>query len=409
MKNRKTVLMAILPILACIAPSPIAQATDLGGVLPGANNADGIGVLTNLTTGGFNTGTGWLSLASLTTGSFNTGVGAGTLVLNLGDLNTATGAGALLANDFGSRNTANGALSLSNNTTGVDNTAVGAYALFANVTGQANTATGSFALQNNNTGGINTAVGNAALAANTSGTGNTGIGVVALRNNTTGNNNIALGPFAGRDLTTGANNIDIGNLGIAGESNTLRIGTTGTQTATYVAGIFGATVTEGVPVIVDNQGHLGTAVSSARFKQDVQAMGQASKAILSLKPVTFCYTRDAKGKRQFGLIAEEVAKVNPDLVVNDRDGKPYTVRYDAVNAMLLNEFLKARKKAEELEATVARLEATAAKQQANGAEQQKQIAALAAAVKEQTSQIQKVAARGELDKTVQQMAINGSR
>src|SRR5205823_9605900 len=173
--------------------------------------------------------------------------------------------------------------------------------------------------------------------------------------NTTGSSNIALGSNAGVNLTTGSNNIDIGNKGKAGESDYIRIGTKGTQTHTLIAGISGATVAGGVGVIIDTNGHLGTVVSSERFKDKVKPMDKASEVILALKPVTFRYTKelDPAGIPQFGLVAEEVEKVNPDLVARDEQGKPYSVRYEAVNAMLLNEFLKEHRKVEKLESTVA--------------------------------------------------------
>jgi hypothetical protein len=217
-----------------------------------------------------------------------------------------------------------------------------------------------------------------ALGSNTSGSVNTAVGKGALRNNTTGSGNIALGIFAGRDLTTGDNNIDIGNDGVADEANTIRIGTVGTQTATFVAGISGNPPLVGDPVVVDANGQLGTATSSARFKKDIKPMDKTSEAILSLKPVSFQYKNDSKGTAQFGLIAEEVAKVNPALVVRDRNGEIYSVRYEAVNAMLLNEFLKARRQIDA---------------------QQKQIDAL-------TVGLQKVSAQREVSKAAPQTVLN---
>jgi hypothetical protein len=183
---------------------------------------------------------------------------------------------------------------------------------------------------------------------------NAAIGFQALTMNTTGRDNIALGFSAGADLTTGYNNIDIGNRGFAGEANTTRIGRVETQTATFIAGISGATVPTGVAVIVDSNGHLGTTTSSARFKEAIQRMDKASESILALKPVTFRYKQeiDPAGIPQFGLVAEEVEKVDPDLVARDEQGTPYTVRYEAVNAMLLNEFLKEHRKVEQLEKQV---------------------------------------------------------
>src|SRR5438477_380078 len=221
-----------------------------------------------------------------------------------------------------------------------------------------NTAEGDGALSSVTTGFSNTANGFSALFSNTTGIDNTANGVEALFFNTTGSSNIALGVSAGQNLTTGNNNIDIGNPGVAAEANTIRIGTVGTQTKTFIAGISGAGVT-GVAVKVNAAGQLGTAPSSERFKDAIKPMDKASEAVLALKPVTFHYKKelDPDGTPQFGLIAEEVAKVNPDLVARDDQGKIYTVRYDAVNAMLLNEFLKEHSKVEELKKQVERLTA----------------------------------------------------
>src|SRR5207302_9066382 len=230
------------------------------------------------------------------------------------------------------------------NTGGNHNTADGLEALFSNTTGSANTADGLDALFSNTTGSFNTADGHTALRQNTTGEGNTATGFRALVRNTTGNGNIALGNNAGGNLTTGSNNIDIFDRGVAGEANTIRIGKQGTQRTTFIAGISGGTVT-GTAVVVDSNGQLGVAPSSQRFKDAINPMAKASEAILALKPVTFRYKKDLDpaGIPQFGLVAEAVEKVNPDVVARDKPGKPYTVRYEAVNAMLLNEFLKARR------------------------------------------------------------------
>jgi hypothetical protein len=246
---------------------------------------------------------------------------------------------------------------------------------------------------NNTIGGRNTAIGRNALSLNTTGSFNTASGYQALFNNTTGQFNIALGPSAGGSLTTGDSNIDIGNVGFPGESRTIRIGDT--QTKTFIAGIRGATVVSGVPVVIDGNGQLGTIVSSKRFKKEIHPMERASEAILALKPVTFQYKSDATETPQFGLIAEEVAAVNPDLVVRDKKGEIYTVRYDAVNAMLLNEFLKAHRKAQELETTVAQQQKSF---RAKFAEQEKQIEGLA-------SGLQKVSAQVEATKSERQVAV----
>jgi hypothetical protein len=307
----------------------------------------------------------------------NTILGDDALISNTtGGDNTATGIKALQFNTTGYENTATGSFALMNNTQGLSNTAVGNDALYGNTIGDYNTATGDGALQANTTGEQNTAIGLQALGSNTKGASNTGAGYQALWNNIHGSNNtadgfralfnntsgsfnIALGYQAGQNLTTGNNNIDIGAFGVAGESNTIRIGKQPTQSATFIAGISGATVPTGVAVIVDSNGQLGTLVSSERFKEAIQPMDTASEAILALQPVTFRYKHnlDPEGIPQFGLVAEDVEKVNPDLVARDNEGKPYTVRYEAVNAMLLNEFLKEHQMVQELKKQVAELTA----------------------------------------------------
>ncbi len=268
---------------------------------------------------------------------------------------------------------------LSGNKTGAKNMAIGYSALISNTTGDFSTASGFGALSANKTGNSNTAFGYSALSANT------------------GGNNIALGSAAGRKLTTGNHNIDIGNIGGAGESSTIRIGTAVDQTATFIAGISGSTVAAGVGVIIDTNGQLGTVVSSRRFKDAIQPMDKASEAILSLQPVSFRYKKelDPVGIPQFGLVAEDVAKVNPDLVARDNQGKPYTVRYEAVNAMLLNEFLKEHRTVEELKTAVAKQETIIAQQQNDFAraleQQRKEMKAL-------TSKVQKVSEQVQLSK-----------
>jgi len=307
----------------------------------------------------------------------NTAVGDSALIsLTSGTYNTAMGSEALLSNTYGTDNTATGFLALADNTGGSSNTAIGGGALEQNTTGSGNIATGNDALTNNTTGNVNTANGVSALFNNTTGGSNVALGSYALFLNTTGGNNIALGNNAGFNLTTGGNNIDIGNPGVPGEYKTIRIGTKQTHRSTFIAGISGVTVAGGVGVIIDSNGHLGTVVSSARFKETVKPMDKVSEAILALKPVTFRYKHDLdpEGIPQFGLVAEEVEKVNPDLVVRDEQGKPYTVRYEAVNAMLLNEFLKAHRKIQELEA--------------NAAKQQKQIEALTAGLQKVSAQLE---------------------
>jgi len=315
-----------------------------------------------------------------TTGSQNTANGFQALFSNtIGNSNTATGWEALTFNTTGNNNTATGTGSLQFNITGTENTATGVDALFANTIGTNNTANGAFALSSDTTGSDNTATGEEALEANTTGHDNTANGTNALLNNITGSSNIAIGSSAGLNLTTGSNDIDIGNAGVAAEANTIRIGTQGTQTKTFIAGV-SATAVTGSTVKVNSNGQIGVAPSSERFKEAIKPMDKASEAILSLKPVTFRYKHDLDpdGIPQFGLVAEEVEKVNPDLVARDDQGKPYTVRYEAVNAMLLNEFIKARRQIES---------------------QQKQIDAL-------TAGLRKVSAQLELSKSAPQTVLN---
>jgi uncharacterized coiled-coil protein SlyX len=239
-----------------------------------------------------------------------------------------------------------------------------------------------------------------ALSNNTVGNNNTANGRAALLRNTTGSSNIALGINAGGNLTIGNSNIDIGNAGVAAEANTTRVGTQGTQRRAFIAGISGTAVT-GSPVVVNAGGQLGVAASSERFKDEIKHMDKASEAILALQPVTFRYKKDIDPDRvpQFGLVAEEVAKVNPDLVARDAKGEVYTVRYDAVNAMLLNEFLKEHRKVQEQDVTIAQVRSTVATQGATIAEQQKQIEAL-------TAGLQKVNAQIEASKFPPQMLVN---
>jgi Chaperone of endosialidase len=368
------------------------------GGYAGANTAEGQNALLNLTTGTANTAVGFLSLSMQLKANFNTALGAGALLVNGADENTATGAGALLSNTRGNPNTANGAFALFLNTDGAFNTATGGRALFSNTDGSNNTADGATALFNNTVGSDNTADGVSALTNNVSGNFNTAIGASALFNNTTGSNNIALGFLAG-DNVTGDNNIDIGAEGVAGDSNTIRIGTN--QRGAFIAGIRGATTANvnAIPVLIDSAGQLGTLSSSGRFKKDIESMDKISEAMLALKPVTFHYKNDNTSTRQFGLIAEDVAKVNPDLVVRDNNGEIYTVRYDAVNAMLLNEFLKEHKKVEQQQASTAELKSTVA-------QQQKGIEVLTAQIKEQAALIQNVSARIEIAKPAPQLVLN---
>jgi len=347
--------------LVCFALVQNTQAVNPppDGDYPGGNTAEGENALLNLTSGTYNTAVGYLSLLSNAANSFNTAIGAGTLLANTAGQNTATGAGALL-----------------NNTTGDSNTANGAFALFDNTVGGGNTANGFAALGNNTTSSFNTANGaNALLNNTTGGDGNTAIGYQALNNNTTGSGNIALGAFSGNAITTADQVICIG-AGLAGANE---------DNSCFIGEIFGVTSSNGTPVFINSNHKLGTSTSSKRFKEDIKPMDNASERLFSLKPVTFRYKEDIDPDRkaQFGLVAEDVEKINPDLVVRDKEGKAYSVRYDQVNAMLLNEFLKEHRKNEEQGVTIAEL--------------QKQIEAL-------TAGLQKVNARLETSRPAPQVA-----
>jgi len=364
--------LGLLPKAQAVVPAP-------DGCYPGFTTAEGCLALQNLTTGAANTGVGWRALFTDMTGSFNTGVGAGTLVLNTSDSNTAVGAAAMLLN-----------------TTGHDNVAVGTDALVHNDTGVQNTATGSFALFSN-TGGGNTATGAQALQSNTIGGNNTAIGAGTLFFTTNSNNNTALGANAGDSVTTASNVICIGANG-ADVSDSCFIGNIRDVTTH---------INNAIPVLIDAAGQLGTMSSSKRFKKEIKPMDDASEAILALKPVTFHYKSDKTNRPEFGLIAEEVAEVNPYLVVRDKNGEIYTVRYEAVNAMLLNEFLKEHRKVEELTSTVATKLATVAELRSTVAQQQKRMEVLTARLNEQASQIQKVSAQLEASKAAPQVVLNG--
>jgi len=360
MTNRNTIFITILLALACFAfpqRAPAVVPAPDGGY-PGGNTAEEDLALGSLNTGIYNNAVGIYSLLSLTTGNFNTATGAGTLLANTADQNTATGAGALLSNTTGSLNTANGAFALFSNTNGSSNTACGTSALLSNTTGVSNTANGSAALQDTTIGDFNTAIGDNALSFNT-----------------TGSRNIALGAQAGNTVTTASNVICIG----AGGQNV--------SNSCYIGQIFGVTSFGGSAVFIDATGRLGTATSSRRFKEEIKPMERASEALFALKPVTFRYKKgiDPLGFPQFGLVAEDVEEVNPDLVVRDKEGKVNTVRYEAVNAMLLNEFLKEHRKVQDLE---------------------KGMAAVTAQLKEQAAQIQKVSAHLKMSKAATNVVLN---
>jgi len=388
-------------MLSCLGLSPklLAVVPAPDGGYPGGNTAEGDNALFTLTTGASNTAIGFAALGSNTTGDFNTAIGFAALGSNTtGDFNAAEGSGALLLNTTGSSNTANGNNALFHNTTGFQNVATGVQALFSNTTGFHNAAAGFQALLSNTTGNHNTADGDNALVHNTTGILNTAVGGHALDQNMTGSSNVALGFQAGFNIT-GNGNVCVGQniVGLAGESNVTRIGNIGSTAQA-----------NGVFVTVGAGGKLGFQVSSRRYKDDIKPLDKASEALFALKPVSFRYKPEIDPARSadFGLIAEDVATVNPDLVARDEEGKIVTVRYQAINAMLLNEFLKEHKKVEELNSTVATKLATVADLRSTVAQQEKRMEVLTARLNEQASQIQKVSAQLEASKAAPQVVNN---
>jgi len=390
-------------LLCPAAAGPQAQAVSPApdGGYPANNTAEGASALFSLTSGISNTALGYQALYQNTTGNYN----------------AAQGFRALSSNTSGAQNTATGYSALSSNITGSYNTANGVNALYANTIGSNNTASGLRALFGNGTGSENTAVGVSALQINDTGSQNTAVGVKTLFANRGGSNNIALGyqagAYVGGMYQPRDNNIEIGNGGNFFDNNTTRIGDV--QTATFIAGIRGVTTgqADAIPVLIDSAGQLGTASSSRRFKKEIKPMDKASEAILVLKPVTFHYKSDSTDTPQFGLIAEDVAAVNPDLVVRDKNGEIYTVRYDVVNAMLLNEFLKEHRKVEqqaremqEQQATIAELKSDAVKQEATISQLKKEMETVVACLKKHDSRIQKVSAQIEVSEPFARTALN---
>jgi len=415
-------VLGFAPLAQAVIPPP-------DGGYPGGNTAEGQAALRSLTTGGFNTAVGFLSLRSDSIGSFNTAVGAGALLANTGDENSATGAGALLSNAGGIKNTANGTFALLFNATGGSNTAIGhsalldntigsgntaigfnalyhnvggignvasgGNALYINSDGNFNTATGLSALYNNDTGHHNTASGYSALAANIDGNSDTAIGDSALYNMAHGSFNVAVGQNAGFGLTVGDGNVYIGAgmNGTAAEANHTYIRNI---KDTNVSGLNADSVTVNL-----NTGLLGHLTSSRRYKEQIKPMNTASEALYQLNPVTYRYKKEIDSTQSlvFGLIAEEVAEVNPRLVARNAEGQPESIHYEMVNAMLLNEFLKEHTRVEEQQATIAELKSTVAQQQKKFTEQDNQIAAL-------TAGLQKVSAQVEVNRPAPKTVLN---
>lgn len=349
------------------------------GGYPGYNTAEGQNALFRLTSGLWNTALGAFALYNDTAGNGNTAVGINGLRNNVtGAFNTAVGLNALFTNNGdptvgkGTANCGTGAYALFANTTGNNNTACGAFALSGNSIAAQNTAMGSYALAGNTIGGGNTAIGHAALNENTTGSFNTAIGTAALLT-ATGNSNTVVGSGAGGNVG-GANNVICIGQGVAGSnvSNSCYIGSIWNQPGGSQA------------VYVNSDGKLGALVSSRRFKDDIQSMDKSSETIYSLHPVTFRYKKeiDPERKSQYGLVAEEVEKVNPDLVIHDKQGKPYSVRYDQVNALVLNEFLKEHRKVQELETTMI--------------QETKRMDVLTSELKAQAAEIQKISTEARI-------------
>ena len=393
--RKKTSIFLVAFAIASFGLLPATQAVEPTApdmALAGGNTADGQNALLSLSTGTFNSAFGFDAVLALSDASFDTGVGAGALLVDTGGTNTAVGAGALFSNKIASFNNAVGAFALFNNDsdgTGAAefNNAHGRNALVNNVDGDENDAFGDDAMEENTTGSQNTAMGDDALDANTTGSSNTAVGKEAGNSITTGSDNVCIGHNAGIGIIDGS---DIIAIGAEAAGQFANIGPT-----CFIGAIVGEPTGDPgstVPVLIDSNNNLGTFASSRRVKHDIKPMDNASDVILALKPVSFKYNHDKKGTPCFGLIAEEVAQVDPDLVVRDKDGEPWTVRYEQINAMLLNEFLKEHKKVEEQQANIAELKST--------------VGVLTAQLKEQAAQIQKVSAQVETKATVPQVVAN---
>jgi hypothetical protein len=398
-------LLLIPLVLVCFTLSPTARAAD--GGLPGFNTAEGVGALSSLTTGTANTGLGENALKSNTTGNNNTATGSGALFSSsTGNNNTATGNQALVLNTTGTNNTATGNVALFFNSTGSFNTAIGGGALNSNTSGSLNTAIGLDALRHNNDGNQNNAFGHAALLSNVTGDFNNAFGDIALASST-GDFNTAFGDEAGLNVSSGSGNTFIGSS--AGEAVSTANGVVcigrnvvGSNTAdnrTFVGNV--GTFPQATSATVDfvtvelTSGKLGHVASSGRYKEDIKPMDKASELLYQLKPVTFRFKKDLENPSpvlDYGLIAEDVAKIDPKLAVRDGKGQIESVRYMAIYNMMLNEFLKEHQKVQQLEATVA--------------QQQKGMEVLTAQLKEQASQIQKVSAQLEVNKPTPKVVLN---
>lgn len=438
-------MVAILPVLACFALLPGARAVSPApdGCYPNYTTAEGCKALQNLVGGAGNTGLGWYALFSDVAGNFNTGVGGGALVLNDGDSNTAVGAAAGLLNTSGTQNTAVGTDAMVFNDTGSANTGLGAFALENNVSGVTNVAVGTFAGQSS-TGNFNTAVGGFAFRDATSGARNTAVGAGAMESADGGSDNTAIGELAGNALGAGSSNICIGSgvVGVSGDNSTIRIGsnlasggiaisdklavsafviaadftggglqylqtpignavsmaanfsTVNGASHCLIGGIFNQTPVAGSHGVMVGPGNQLTdaTLSSRRFKKDIAPVEKLSEGILALKPVTFHWKTDTTNEPEFGLVAEEVAEVNPAWTTRDSQGEVSGVRYDAIPILLLNEFLKEHKKVEQQQASISQLKS--------------EMQTMVAQLKEQAAQIQKVSAQFEMRKPAAKVVLN---
>jgi hypothetical protein len=395
---KKPTIIAVFSALACLAllsmaqaapsperPAPNATDSPAPGVL---NTRDGQSALSFITTGIGNSAFGAFAQFSNTTGSFNTACGAAALDVNSADQNTAVGAAALLLNQIGSDNNAVGVSALLNNDSSGNgsanfNNAFGRNALLSNVDGDENDSFGDDSMEENTTGSQNTAMGDDSLDANTTGNGNVAVGKEAGNSIVDGNDNVVLGHNAGIGIVHASRNVAIGSQEAGPFADF--------DDTCFIGSIFGEIVSDPgsqTAVFVDQFNVVGIFNSSQKYKHDIQPMDKASETLYQLKPVTFKFNSDWKGTTQYGLIAEDVAKVDPQLV-SRKDGDIVTVHYEQINNMLLNEFLKEHKKVQDLETTVA--------------QQQKGMEILTAQLKEQAAQIQKVSAQLQVSKPAPQV------
>jgi hypothetical protein len=402
------VAFAVLPKTQAVVPRP-------DGGYPGANTAEGENALLSLTTGTFNTAVGFFALENNDLGNYNTAIGAGALFATADSvMNTAVGAGALLLNTGGTNNTATGAFALINNRSGTGNTAIGNQALQDNVAASGNTAVGSLAMLANTDGSFNTSLGDNVLRSNITGAHNTAVGASALFSTTASDANTAVGDFALFSLDGGSNNLAFGrNAGWLLESGDGNLyigadaGITNESNHTYIANINATSVSGGGTdtVTVDlTTGLLGHLSSSRRYKEEIQSMDSASETLYRLKPVTFRYNKEINARQtlEYGLVAEDVADVDPNLAIRNKDGEIESVRYTAVNAMLLNEFIKEHRRVEELKSAMAQQRKDF---EAAIVQQQKTTEALVARLNEQEVRIQKVSAQVEARKSGSQMLV----